>query len=241
MWAPRLALRRLRSPLEQVAQVAHGLTRDEGHFRLPFRACSEGARHAPRSSPGSSVVVCEGPMARRRRRCALTERLNGPCGAAEIGCPNEVPAVEQAGITFKVHLEFIPGAAMPSSPLAIFFDDPAQRALDVVNAIVRHVVLVHRHVVQSALSTQGEEQDVRLLLPRRWRLRRLEEGIGGSVNKHGRSAPNESFSYPAEDAAAQSTNRDFKISKYRKKLPRLFFLTVKEYSNIRAIHSIVQL
>ena len=204
MWAPRLALRRLRSPLEQVAQVAHGLTRDEGHFRLPFRACSEGARHAPRSSPGSSVVVCKGPMARRRRRrCALTERLNGPCGAAEIGRPNEVPAVEQAGITFKVHLEFIPGAAMPSSPLAIFFDDPAQRALDVVNVIVRHIVLVHRHVVQSALSTQGEEQDVRLLLPRRWRLRRLEEGIGGSVNKHGRSAPNESFSYPAEDAAAQ--------------------------------------
>ena len=92
---------------------------------------------------------------------------------------------------------------MPSSPLAIFFDDPAQRALDVVNVIVRHIVLVHRHVVQSALSTQGEEQDVRLLLPRRWRLRRLEEGIGGSVNKHGRSAPNESFSYPAEDAAAQ--------------------------------------
>ena len=52
------------------------------------------------------------------------------------------------------------------------------------------------------MSTQGEEQDVRLLLPRRWRLRRLEEGIGGSVNNHGRSAPNESFSYPAEDAAS---------------------------------------
>jgi len=26
--------------------------------------------------------------------------------------------------------------------------------------------------------------------------------MGGSVNKHGRSAPNESFSYPAEDAAS---------------------------------------